>query len=105
VVSPVRWAPKMRQKIIRIKRIIIEISVLLVAIFPGILPSHVVVESVVVLVVSLGLLGVEEVVRFLPMIVLVISLRARLTNGVVLNIYYIILVPLDFADLNSIVCL
>jgi hypothetical protein len=53
-------------------------SVLLVAVFPGVLPSHVLVESVVVLAVSLGLLGVEEVVRFLLMIVLVMSPRALL---------------------------
>jgi hypothetical protein len=93
----------MRQKM-RMKRMM-ERSVLLVAVFPGVLPSHVVVESVVVLVVSLGLLGVEEVVRFLPMMVLVMSPRARLTNEVVLNVCHMILVPLDFADLDSIVCL
>ena len=76
VVSPVHWALKIRKKKI-IKRIIIEISVLLVDVFPVVLPNHVL-ESVVVLVVSLGLLGVEEVVRFLAIIVLVMNLRALL---------------------------
>ena len=70
----------MRHKTILIKGVIIIIkrSVLLVAMFPGVLPSHVVVESIVVLVVSLGLLGVKEVVRLLAIIVLAINLRALL---------------------------
>ena len=59
------------------KRMMMEISVLLVDVFPGVLPSHAL-ESVVVLVVSLGLLGVEEVVRFLATMVLAMNLRALL---------------------------
>jgi hypothetical protein len=71
----------MRQKTIRMKGMVVMMmmkSVLLVGVFPGVLQSHVLVESVVVLAVSLGLLGVEEVVGFLPMMVLVMSLRVLL---------------------------